>query len=233
MPRLSATALSLLAAVAVIAWLVASFGSTSCTATPVPVSSSVSTFPGAVQPMPRLVALEAKVVEASSEALAQVGVSLNTIRPGESARLDEQAALQLLDQPDARPGVRLIADLVYTIPTNRPARFASGVETPTQTTSTSASGMSIQGFGGYEKSDVTATFTAQPGREESILLSVDFQVRNRIGRGPDGIPPTRTTRSGSFAAVSSSGELRVLGGMIRSDEDASYLLFFMKPSWIE
>jgi hypothetical protein len=196
---------------------------------------TASTSPVELDSAPRLLKLEAKIVEVGTIALSAAGIRLNGIGPeGDDEELVEKA-VGWLGQIEEAPGTRLLADLSYTIAAGRSAKFSSGVKTPTRTTSLSGGGVSMQGFGGYQESMVAVVFRAAEGRKEGaeVLLDVDFQSRARIGTATDGLPPVLSSRDGSFTARIPSGELRVFGGMIRSDEDSSYLLFYLKPTWIE
>ncbi len=202
-------------------------------ASPMSVASSVSTLgQGSSQATPRLVSLEVKMLEVSELAMQQAGMRLNSIGPEGADESFARKAVSLLDGPAARAGVRLVADLAYAIPIHESVRFTSGLETPTQTTTIAANGVAQQAFAGFQKSVVETRFTARPV-DDRILVNVAYETNRPLGSPSAGMLPSRSSRSGQFAAIVPDNELRVFGGMIRNESDSDYVLFFIKPRWID
>lgn len=181
---------------------------------------------------PRLVSLEVKMLEVSEIAMQQADMRLNSIGPEGADATFSQKAIGLLDDPAARAGVRLVADLAYAIPILESVRFTSGLKSPTQTTTIAANGVAQQAFAGFQESIVETRFTVRPV-DDRILVNVAYETNRPLGGTSAGLPPSRSSRSGQFAAIVPDGEMRVFGGMIRNESDSDYVLFFIKPRWID
>ena len=195
-------------------------------------SPSSSLSQNGSQSTPRLVSLEVKMLEVSEIAMQQAGMRLNSIGPEGADSTFTQKAVGLLDDPAARAGVRLVADLAYAIPIHESVRFTSGLKSPTQTTTIAANGVAQQAFAGFQESVVETRFTARPV-DDRILVNVAYETNRPLGSASAGLPPSRSSRSGQFAAIVPDGEMRVFGGMIRNESDSDYVLFFIKPRWID
>ncbi len=174
---------------------------------------------------PGSVTVNVAIVELSAKKLAALEIPAASL--GSRGVVDVAAQkLTALADGVSDDETTIYANVTSVVPFGKDVNLSRSVQYPTQSVSTSGTGIAQSGFGGFVDVSNKIQVGAQTATADRIRISLSYEISRPVSTQT--VPPVKASQRGNSEFLLRPGELAVTGGRLSSEQDSRSIFVIVR-----